>query len=300
MKSKKIILIAGGDLRQKYAAAELADLPGVEVHATGFTPNTWENTAVIPWDGADSDAAVYDVLVLPIPASADGIRVHAPFGSAELLLETLASYGKPGALVLGGQVRDAVRDRFERRQMIVEDYLQREELALANAVPTAEGAIQIAMEETPRTLHGERVLLVGFGRIGMALAPRLRALGMEVVVCARRCETRALAKMNGCRAVPMHCLKEEAARCGLVMNTVPALMLNRSVLEVLPSDALVIDLASRPGGTDFDAAKQCGTRVVWALSLPGKVAPMTAGGIIADTIRNILEERGLAHERIDR
>lgn len=86
----------------------------------------------------------------------------------------------------------------------------------------------------------------------------------------------------------------------MIFNTVPALVLDETVLKGLPQETLVIDLASRPGGTDFEAAKRLRTRVVWALSLPGKVAPMTAGEIIADTICNILEERRLAHERLDR
>lgn len=148
------------------------------------------------------------------------------------------------------------------------DYLRREELCLANAVPSAEGAIQIAMEETARTLHGTAALVIGYGRIGMALAPRLRGLGMDVTVCARRCETRALAEMQGFAAVPMEQLPAAAKAAPVIFNTVPALVLDETVLKGLPQETLVIDLASRPGGTDFEAAKRLRTRVVWALSLP--------------------------------
>ena len=61
-------------------------------------------------------------------------------------------------------------------------------------------------------------------------------------------------------------------------------------------DCLVIDLASKPGGVDFKAASELGVKVVWALGLPGKVAPISAGRIIADTVMNILSERGLTYE----
>ena len=151
------------------------------------------------------------------------------------------------------------------------DYLRREELCLANAVPTAEGAIRIAMEETARTLHGASALVVGYGRIGMALAPRLRALGMQTEICARRCETRALAQMQGFSAVPVSALAQSAAAADVIFNTVPVLLLSETVLKALPPETLVIDLASRPGGTDFDAAKRLGIRVVWALALPPEV-----------------------------
>ena len=157
---------------------------------------------------------------------------------------------------------------LESRGLAAADYLRREELCLANAVPSAEGAIQIAMEETARTLHGTAALVIGYGRIGMALAPRLRGLGMDVTVCARRCETRALAEMQGFAAVPMEQLPAAAKAAPVIFNTVPALVLDETVLKGLPQETLVIDLASRPGGTDFEAAKRLRTRVVWALSLP--------------------------------
>ena len=124
------------------------------------------------------------------------------------------------------------------------------------------------MEETARTLHGTAALVIGYGRIGMALAPRLRGLGMDVTVCARRCETRALAEMQGFAAVPTEQLPAAAKAALVIFNTVPALVLDETVLKGLPQETLVIDLASRPGGTDFEAAKRLRTRVVWALSLP--------------------------------
>jgi dipicolinate synthase subunit A len=41
---------------------------------------------------------------------------------------------------------------------------------------------------------------------------------------------------------------------------------------------------------DFGAAGTLGLRAVWALSLPGKVAPDSAGIMIHDTVRNIMKE----------
>lgn len=265
MKSDKVILVAGGDLRQQYAAQRLRQKTGAAVWTVGLPVQPNLHFAETP-----AEVPAYDVLVLPVLAGNSGETVPAPFGTSPLSLSELAAQGKPAALVAGGGC-SGVAHWFEAAGMTVTDYLRREELCLANAVPTAEGAIRIAMEETARTLHGASALVVGYGRIGMALAPRLRALGMQTEICARRCETRALAQMQGFSAVPVSALAQRAAAADVIFNTVPVLLLSETVLKALPPETLVIDLASRPGGTDFDAAKRLGTRVVWALALPPEV-----------------------------
>ena len=163
----------------------------------------------------------------------------------------------------------------------------------ANALPTAEGALQIAMEELPITIHDARALVIGFGRLGRALAPRLRALGARVWVCARRYEQRAAAESMGLGSEGTDRLPDWLCSYDLVFNTVPAQVLGVEELAALKERALVIDLASRPGGVDMDAAATLGVRVVWALSLPGKVAPVTSGRYIKNTIYHIMEESDL-------
>ena len=69
--------------------------------------------------------------------------------------------------------------------------------------------------------------------------------------------------------------------------------LGREELEDLKPDCLILDLASKPGGVDLGAAGELGLTVIWALSLPGKVAPVTAGATIKDTIYNMLREIGM-------
>ena len=58
----------------------------------------------------------------------------------------------------------------------------------------------------------------------------------------------------------------------------------RRVLAQLKPGCVLIDLASKPGGVDFEAAKELGVHAVQALSLPGKTAPRAAAEIIRDTI----------------
>jgi dipicolinate synthase subunit A len=173
---------------------------------------------------------------------------------------------------------------------LVADYFAREELAVKNAVPTAEGAIQIAMEELPTTLQDTRVLVIGFGRLGKMLAQRLRGLGAQVTVSARSYADLAWIEALGFQAERTDELEGWLCNYGLIINTVPALVLGEAALEDVSPDCLLLDLASRPGGIDREAAAALGLKVIWALSLPGKVAPATSGRIIRDTVYHILQE----------
>ena len=170
------------------------------------------------------------------------------------------------------------------------EYLNREELSLKNAVPTAEGAVQIALEELPVTINGLRVLIVGLGRIGTALAAVLKGFGADVTAAVRSERGAAKARIAGIRHISSLNI---GSGYDLVFNTVPELIFDRGSLTQFSGSTLFIDLASKPGGIDFEAARELGIKAVWALGLPGKTAPVTAGEIIAETVETMLDERGL-------
>ena len=117
------------------------------------------------------------------------------------------------------------------------------------------------------------------------------AASAEVTVAARDVVKRTQAEMLGCRSMPFTELEAAAGKFDVICNTVPAKVVTESVLKKIQKDALILDLASKPGGINLEAAQKIGRRVIWALSLPGKTAPVTAGEIIAKTILHILEER---------
>ncbi len=157
------------------------------------------------------------------------------------------------------------------------DYYDREDVLLRNAAITAEGAIALAMERREQTLLGSRVLILGFGRIARALAPRLRALGAEVTVYARSEAQRALAECLGCRA--LESLPDKPEGYSILFNTVPA-----PLLPGAAEGALNIELASAPGG--FRDA----SGVVIARGLPGKAAPLSAAEALLGPILAIIRE----------
>jgi dipicolinate synthase subunit A len=145
------------------------------------------------------------------------------------------------------------------------------------------------MQGLPVTLCRNDFLILGFGRVAKALAKMLLGIGARVFVAARRRAQQEEASEMGCQAVAFSDLTTLLTSVWAVFNTVPARVLTAEHLSVLRKDAMVIDLASAPGGTDFDAAKALGISAILALGLPGKVAPRTAGEILASTIPNLLD-----------
>ena len=291
---KTTILVAGGDLRYGYTAQALAQQDCYDVWAAGFTRQFLPDERIRLVESAADGLPMCDVLLLPMPVSDDGVLVNAPYSRQHLPLQGFVPKIREGGLVLGGKFGKA-QAVFTQAGLETVDYLAREELSMRNAVPTAEGAVQILLEEMPRTIFGSRILVLGFGRIGIRMAMLLTAFGAHVTVAARDPAARAYAELLGCESIPFTALQEAVAQADVLCNTVPAKVVTQAVLEALPQDALVLDLASKPGGVDWDAAQTLGTRVVWALSLPGKTAPVTAGEIIAVTVEHILEERRAAH-----
>lgn len=280
----KNIWVVGGDRRQR-ALASLLRENGQEVHTVALG-ETGDGES---WLGMERAECV----ILPLPAAGGEGTLNAPFSGETHRIPDILDGMKAGQLLCAGMADEALRTAAAERGILLRDYFAREELAVLNAVPTAEGAIQIAMEKLPVTIHGAEVLVIGFGRIGQALSLRLRGLEADVTVCARRAESRALAAGMGLRPADMAGMGERLGRCALVVNTVPAPVLGEREVRRMGAETVVIDLASPPGGVVREAAAALGPRYIWARGLPGKVAPVTAGRYILDTVYHIMEELGV-------
>lgn len=284
-----VYLVAGGDLRQVYLAQSLAETD--KVYAICFDEGCELDKSVIPIHHLKELKEPVDCIVLPLPVTNDGILVNAPLSSKELPLTAVLEYAEKETLVFGGRVERSLKEYCARHHIHLIDYFEREELTVLNAVPTAEGAIQLAMEEMPVTIYGASCLVSGFGRISKVLVKLLVAMGAKVTVAARRFSDLSWAEIYGCKAVHINELAKEIPEMDLIVNTVPTKLLDYSVLSNVKGESLIIDLASKPGGVDFDLARQLGLNTIWALSLPGKVAPVSSGRIISQTLRNIIRER---------
>ncbi len=285
--SKKISVI-GGDLGQ-LTLAELLSQNGYEVTVSGFGKDSISEKYAIENDIKTAVSA--DIIILPLPVTQDFKTLNAPFNKEKISLSDIAGYIPCGSLILGGKMNNDLSYLFENQKCI--DYSEREELMIKNAVPTAEGAIEIAIAETPVTLSKSRALIIGYGRIGKVLSRLLAGLGVDVNVSARKYSDLAWIDVNGYTAVHNKDIVKSISEYDMIFNTAPALILDEKILEKISPDTVVIDLASKPGGVDFQKARDFGLKVIWALSLPGKTAPLTSGKIIAETILNILYEEGV-------
>ncbi len=286
----KSFAVIGGDLRQAHLANRLS-AKGHKVTALLLDKNV-ELSSKVSQAASVGCISPCDVVVFGLPMCAEDMSINAPYSNREITLEECFKHINADAIVMGGRITPEIKKLAEKHGIDIIDYLQREEMAVLNAVPTAEGALAIAMEEMPTTIFGLRVLVTGFGRISKVLVKILVAMGAEVTVAARKYSDLAWIKIYGAKPVHISALEDVATSADVIFNTVPAMVLDDGVLSKLSRDCLVIDLASKPGGVDFNMARRLGIKVVWALSLPGKVAPITAGEIIKDTVLNIADERG--------
>ncbi len=284
MKHIKIAFI-GGDLRQISAARYFA-CKGATVNVWGFDGCRLPEKV----QGKDALQSACDgagAIILPLPYGKEG-ELNCPLTERQPNLAELLPAVSPEAIIMGGKLDAEAYGLAKAHNNKITDYYGREELSVLNAVPTAEGAVETAMRELPVTLFGSKMAITGFGRIGKVLAKALCALGADVTVFARKPEARAWARIYGCKAEAADNMEEKLSEFVCIFNTVPAPVLGARELCAVRDGALIIELASAPGGVDKGAAEKAGVRVITALSLPGRVAPDSAGEIIAETIENIL------------
>ena len=283
------IAFVGGDRRLVHAAAVLAE-DGHECALFGFDTYTGNVGSATRCDMLEDALSLADVVVLPLPATCDGITVQAPLSAKCILLDEIFTHVSRDTLIVYGGGCFKMEEHVPCGVTAV-NYAARADFQTANAVPTAEAALAIAMRELPVTLAGLPVLVVGYGRIGKVLCRLLNAFGAKVYASARKSEDLVMAGIAGCTPVYTDCISKIAGDCRLIVNTVPKPVVGAQVLAHVKKDALVIDLASKPGGVDFEAAKAAGIKTLWALGLPGKVFPVSAGKILADTVLTVLAER---------
>ena len=281
---KRTVTVLGGDLRQVHLARLLAE--------DGWSVSTW---GLDLGGGADSvplhKALGSEVVILPLPVSKGG-KLYLPLTDSVLETEELWPRLHADQLLLGGMTGPLSRKLYLGHGLTLLDYYQREEVQILNAVPTAEGAIQRAMEITETTMRSAKCLVIGYGRIGKVLAHRLQAMGAEVTVAARKYSDLAWIDAFGFSGLLTGDLAGHLGSFTLIFNTVPSLVLDAPLLAEISPECALLELASAPGGIDRTAAEKLARRVIDAPGLPGIVAPRTAAAAIRQGIYHILEERG--------
>lgn len=284
MDSSPAFVCVGGDARMLY----LAELLQAEGRSVTLCAAERAEFSPCPQGGLDA-CRFADCVILPVPAVRDG-RVFAPWAAEPAAPGDVIGRMAPGALLAGGLLPPELAAEARARGLAVFDYYAHPGLIERNAVPTAEGAIALAMDRAPITLHGSRALVIGFGRVGKALSVRLAALGARTFVSARKEGDLAAIEGLGMTALRTDALRDHLSAFDFIFNTVPAPVLGAGELAAVRRSCLVMELASAPGGVDRAAAGALGRNLILAPGLPGKAAPLTAARIIRDVLAQRLRE----------
>lgn len=281
----KNIAVIGGDLRI-VKLVEMLEKENYVISTYGLENAKDITTKCNSIEECIKDA---DIILGPLPLSSNGEYINTPFSENKIAIDDLLN-NIEGKTFIAGSIKQEVYDKINGKNITVFDIVKREELAVLNAISTAEGAIQIAINETPRNVHGNNVLVLGFGRIGKVLSKMLDGIGAKVACEARKTTDLAWIKAYGYEPINLIELKEHLHKFDIIINTIPYIVLTKEMLQEVKEDALIIDLASNPGGVDRNAIKELGIKFNWALSLPGKVAPITSAEFMKETLLNMFKE----------
>ena len=288
------IAVVGGDDREQ-EIARLAALTGATVRAYGFPwPEDGVEGVTLASTPEEALEGANDAL-FPIPGIGPDGSLFAPAAAAPIVPDReLLQRMKPGAAIILGWADDGLNAAAAELGIDTREYEWDVELMLLRGPAIVEGALQIAIEHSQVTIHNTDVLVVGHGNIGRLFARTLVQLGARVHLAARNPVQRADALSAGCIPLPLEELPELMPNVSMVFSTVPAAVVDKKLLAMLPPKSLVMDMSAPPGGIDLDAARELGHTAVWARGL-GRRAPITVGASqwsgVSKRIQELEEER---------
>lgn len=290
--SRYKLAIVGGDLRELYLAGHFLS-QGHLINLCGF--DQFPEPPVSNIEDYRLALTDVDAVILPLAGTTEALEPKAKFSACppKLNHEFFASVPAQ-APVFVGWARDEMREDAARANCKLIEIAEDDELAILNSIPTAEGAIAIAMENTAITVHGSQALVFGMGRCGFSLARMLKGIGAETTVVARKAADLARAYEAGLNYCHYSDLSQIISNQELIFNTVPKLVLDAELLQAATNCQVIVDIASGRGGTDFEAARELGLQAILAPGLPGKVAPVTAGKILTQVYPRLLKEHGVS------
>lgn len=215
----------------------------------------------------------YGTLILPLPCTKDGKMLFSDENGFSLPLSLVAESVRAGALAIGGNMPQVFCEELSKRGADVLDYFKDESFTIYNAFLTAQGAVRLLLENTREYLVSKRVLVVGFGRIGRALAKMLSSLGLDVYVAARRSQTLAEASALGYKALDTAEIESTVYLFDFVFNTVPERIFSSECVSLMKSGAVYFELASSPYGAERGDFEKSKARFVSGSALPGRFCP---------------------------
>lgn len=284
----KTFALIGGDLRS-VKLANLLQKDGNEVITYGLerAEEIKDNSKIYMENSLNKAIEKSDFIIAPLPFSKNGEDVMCTFSDKKIkILDLYKKYDRK--IIFGGNISDDVFMNLNNNYKVVYDLMKSEKLTILNTVSTAEGAIDSIIQNTETIIQGSNILILGFGRVAKTLAYKLKALDAVITCAARKESDLAWIKTFGYNTLNINYLDGNLKNFDVIVNTVPHRIVEEDQLRQMKEDVLLVDLASKPGGFDFEGADRQKIKYVWALALPGKVAPLTSARIIKDCIYEII------------
>lgn len=280
--------IFGGDQRQVYMAEALLDM-GYRVFTYRLIePIVHENCITL--SSPEDLFRKCNVLIGPIPLTKDHVAV-ASAGTIDLNITKFTTNLTKEHMLIGGIIPSSLVEHCTNKGIPYFDLMKDEKITILNAIATAEGTIMEAIKSSIINLHGSTCLVLGYGRCATVLAAKLKALDAEVIIAARSEEALAYAEAAGHKTICLSKIKDILPYCHFIFNSIPSLVLDQERLSVVKQDVTIIDIASAPGGVDYEYALRNNLNARLCLGLPGKVSPKTSADILVTKIDAFMKER---------
>lgn len=289
MEEGKKIAIIGGDARYLPLIHALNKRSQIDIVILGFDKVEQSYTGVKQSTLDQLKVDDLSAVVLPITGIDDNGWIETMFSteSIQLTKEWFLNLPKK-CIVFTGIANQLLQNYCKETNLTLVELMSRDDVAIYNSIPTAEGTIMLAIQNTDITIHHANVFVFGFGRVGETTANSFSGLGATVTVVTRDRKELARAFERGYHTLLLENVKDDIADCDILINTIPHPVIGEEILQYLSNQALIIDVASKPGGVDFKYAKARAIEAIHALGLPGMVAPKTAGEIIASCIADLI------------
>lgn len=284
------IAVIGGDARQLEVIRKLTELDA-RLSMIGFDQLDHGFTGAQKEQIDEMDFSDVDAIILPVPGTNTEGEVETIFSNEKIVVtEDILNQTPTHCTIFSGISNEYLTNCCKNTEKKLVKLFERDDVAIYNSVPTVEGTIMMVIQHTDITIHGSSVMILGLGRVGMSVARTFAALGANVKVGARK--TEHIARIHEMGLIPFHLdeLEEESQDIDVCINTIPVEVVTASVIAKMKPHTLIIDLASKPGGTNFRYAEKRGIKALLAPGLPGIVAPKSAGKILANVLAKLLKE----------
>lgn len=284
--------VIGGDMRQVYLTEELAKCQNQVCHyALMAVPDMHKSSctsSIVSGRSLTESCKNARCIIGPVPLSQKVAELNQQILKDSLYLKTLLEDLQPGQYFFAGCIPQDFQRKAEEKGVFVFDLMKEDSLSVSNSIATAEGALCEAIKRSPRNLRNSSCAVLGYGKCGSTLVHYLKGISCNVSVFTDPAIERSFASITADNCGTLKDFQMKAKEFAFIFNTIPAAVVTDQIMRHMNHSTVIIDIASAPGGVDYEAAKKHSVKAFHCLGLPGKYAPYSSAKAIKETIEAIL------------